>query len=235
MRISTRVKTFEWRKPVAVVLAALATWGSCRQSALRAEMSANQTTSKRDGHLQSVCGPRCVRRVLQYFGRDAELVDLIREMQDGDVERPSSLEAVSVALEKRGVRSFAMRIASDAVLRWRYPVVVHLDGKATPGHFAVWLPTSTSHATEVWMGLALVETMSAREFGRRRSGAVLLTSDEPITDPGDSVSSLRRVTAGALFYCGLSMAAVAAVLWRVVSLRRRRAGALGIPSTLVEE
>ena len=178
-----------------------------------------------DAHLQSVCGPRCVRCVLRHFGRDEDLLDLIREMQEGDVDQPSSMEAVSMALEKRGIRTFAMRLAPGAVLQWPHPVVVHLQAEGEPGHFAVWLPTSTPIATEPWMGLGLLRTMTGREFGRRRSGAALLTSDEPITYPGDAVSSLRRVVGGGILYSSSAVAAAVAVSLCVISVRRRRVGA----------
>ena len=219
----------------AVALAALATWGFFTQSAPAADTPAADLKSKRDSQLQSVCGPRCVRCVLRYFDRDADLFDLIREMQGGDVDQPSSLEAVSTALENRDIRTFAMRLVAGAVLCWHYPVVVHLQEEGKPAHFSVWMPTSTWGVTDLWMGPGLVQTMTSREFGRRRSGAVLLTSDGPIADPSAAVTSPRRIAANALLYTALGVAAATAVSWCVISVRRRRAGALRSPSTILVE
>jgi len=133
-----------------------------------------------------VCGPRCVEYLLQCYRKATPgLIDLVRETQWPDFEAGASLKSLEGALRKRGVFTQAMKVGPEARLCWPYPVLLHLNGDdAFDGHFVVWLPSSTAARDEVWSGLIGVRKSSPAWLAQRRSGAILLTSPVPITDPG---------------------------------------------------
>jgi hypothetical protein len=67
--------------------------------------------------------------------------------------------------------------------------LVHLKGEADElGHYVVWLSSSFGQAS-VWYGKSGLKTIPDRELMHRSSGFILLTSDEPITDPGQALAS----------------------------------------------
>ncbi len=86
-----------------------------------------------------ICGPRCVKYILDFYDRDSDLISIIQEMQGGSLESGTSLAFIERSLADRGLYVCALQVSSDAVLSFPYPVVVHLAATEQEplGHFAV--------------------------------------------------------------------------------------------------
>src|SRR5690242_21782644 len=69
-----------------------------------------------------VCGPKCVRRVLEYYGTNAALADLIHEIQWPDYERGSNMASVAKALRQRGIHVLAVTLPTHRPVHWQKPV-----------------------------------------------------------------------------------------------------------------
>ncbi len=157
--------------------------------------------SQRDSSIlldDRICGPRCVQYLLEYYELESEdLVDLVREIQWPEVEKGASLDRLEQALRDRGLSTASIRIPENATLRWHFPAVVHLEEKgASFGHFAVWLPESEGDHVEVWSGREGLLPMRQSDFSKLFTGVALLTSREPIVDPGSAVESHRPSALG---------------------------------------
>ncbi|GHT45324.1 hypothetical protein FACS189454_04610 [Planctomycetales bacterium] len=138
----------------------------------------------------TICGPRCVQEVLRLYEKeDEDIIQLVREIQYPEVHEGAKLSKIADALEQRGLHPFAMKIKPSARIVWRYPVIVHLTpiSGETIGHYVVWLPSSKSHRVTIWNGNEGVQELDERTWSKERSGAVLLTSPEPITKPDDAL------------------------------------------------
>ncbi len=133
----------------------------------------------------AICGPRCVQYILNHYGQHADLIELVRETQWPDFEAGASLEALSRALEKRGIHTCALRVDPQAKLSWPHPVLFHLTGHEAGGHYIVRL--SPSSGTTRWGGLERLKKRPSEILAERFSGIALLTSPDPITDPATAV------------------------------------------------
>lgn len=139
-----------------------------------------------------VCGPRCVQYVLQHYGIESDLIDLVKETQS-DFEAGASLAALDDALRRRGVFTATLKLSPNAVLQWPHPVLMHLTPETEGiGHFVVWLPTSDRTQVQVWTGLAGIQTGSESRLAAKRSGVVLLTSPTTIEQPTSASASTIR-------------------------------------------
>lgn len=131
-----------------------------------------------------VCGSRCVKRVLEYYGKSAELIDIVCELQGAAIDHPANLADMKRALELRGVHVAGVRIRPTDLYRleWRSPVIAHFAGRgSTPGHFRVILPSSGNNdVVRVWDGLAGETSLTMSEPSTDATGVVLLTSPSPI-------------------------------------------------------
>lgn len=147
------------------------------------------------------CGPRSVAFVLEYYGRQEQLADLVREMQWPDVELGTSMQAIRDALERRGIHTRAVRRQPGTIVRSTRPVIVHVhpNGDSTRGHFVVWLPGSTNRTVSIWNGLHGLQEIPIERFLSEMSGVVLCTSRNPAEVHG---SALVRSTRLRRFVCG---------------------------------
>lgn len=73
----------------------------CGTATCHAQQRPHVDRSRAAGDL--VCGPRCVQYVVQHYGGDENLTDLVREIQWPDLEAGSSFDSLKDALAKRGV------------------------------------------------------------------------------------------------------------------------------------
>ncbi len=92
-----------------------------------------------------VCGPRCVVDILARYGRDEDLVTLVRETQWPRIDDGASLAALQEALHARDIHTAAIRLTPESDLRWPHPVLVHLEAESSEtglGQYVVWLPES---------------------------------------------------------------------------------------------
>jgi len=148
-----------------------------------------------------VCGPRCVQFVLEYYGKESDLIDLTVEMQWPDIEDGTSMAEIRKSLRTRGVYALAVRVGKADVQLSSDPVIVHLKGSSDDsGHFLVWLPMSSQRFVSVWDGLRGYQQIPREDFERQMSGIVLLTSSSPILDipqPSNNADA-RLAVAGVL-------------------------------------
>lgn len=141
---------------------------------------ARNAESERD----TLCGPRCVRFLLEYYGLEAngsnnDLATLVKELQWPVLEKGSTLSGLQQSLAARGIETRAETVMPDQPLRSRTPVIVHLTTpKDELGHFVVWLPSSSRATVDYWSYPAGLLRMNAETFNNRRSNIVL-----PVTSP----------------------------------------------------
>lgn len=122
----------------------------------------------------SICGPRCVQSVLEYYGRQEDLIVLILEMQGGIPELGCSLKDIQNALEKRGIYCLALETSVLGFPDWPDPVIMHYKA----GHFAVLQRIKGVYARVQDEGINREEVIPDLMF--KRSGAILLTARSPI-------------------------------------------------------
>jgi hypothetical protein len=131
-----------------------------------------------------ICGPRCVRCLLEHYGIQEELAALVRETQWPDFEAGASLGSLAEALEKRGVHTCALRLSPSGKLTWPHPVLVHLRGAGgRMDHYVIWKPAGTPDGEGEYLEAGALTHLSWAAVAQDRSGVVLLTSPEPITAP----------------------------------------------------
>lgn len=140
------------------------------------------------------CGPRCASYILQHYGKAADLLELVGEIQDRDWSQGSTLADIDQALRVRGLHTAALRLSPSADLRWAELAVVHLNAEGSRmGHFVVAHPTdSRADFVSVWCGLRGVRQLPTPWIRTRRSGAVLLVSDRAIANPARCVAVSRH-------------------------------------------
>ena len=105
--------------------------------------SAQGQSNREQSFDQAICGPRCVKYVLDFYKPENgdDLVGLIRELQWPNMERGTSLADIGRALEKRGISTRAVRVPRGVFIDWRFPVIVHCQPNSSKiGHFVVALP-----------------------------------------------------------------------------------------------
>jgi len=195
------------------------------------EMDSSDTPDH-ERHIGSlICGPKCVRKILWLYGKeDEDIIRLIREIQWPDTRKGATLANVAQALERRGIHTFAMNISPSARIVWQHPVIVHLEPKLGEeiGHFVVWLPESQGDTVRIW-DMGRVRRSNERLWTEGRSGAILLTSPEPIDNPGKALKwvvlpfydQIEDILAWAIFVIGVIVVVKSFRLCRFLEKKRR--------------
>lgn len=159
----------------------------------------------------SICGPRCVQRVLEQYGVREDLAALVKEMQGGVVERLCSMHDIESALSKRGIHSMPLKLGWLGYPNWHNPVILHYSEE----HFVV-LDETKGGFSKIRDG---VQGLPSWEFTPavmcRQSGVVLLTSETPIRT--DEVSELWWPR-GAASLCCLLLGSATLFLCRRISV-----------------
>ncbi len=171
-----------------------------------------------------VCGPRCVQYVLQHYGIDSDLIDLVKETQS-DFEAGASLATLDDALRRRGVFTAALKLSPNAILQWPQPVLMHLSPETEGmGHFVVWLPTTDGSRSQVWNGLSGTQTGLESVLSKKRSGYVLLTAAAEIRQPETAAQRTIRLELWSLFRLVgvIALIGVVASYWQSVWRACRR-------------
>jgi peptidase C39-like protein len=168
---------------------------------------------------ESICGPLCVKALLDHYGKPAEdVTDLIREIQWPDIAAGSTLRAIGEALSKRGIYSQAMQIGPEARLSWPHPVLLHLkEGGKSGGHYVIWAPPEDPDNERIWMGPSGWRRGPWNVIAGDRSGIILLTSPVPITHPLSAVYDPTqdfRWAFGSLVVSALVWIVLGSLLWR---------------------
>jgi ABC-type bacteriocin/lantibiotic exporter with double-glycine peptidase domain len=187
------MQSFFWRQIAFVMVVQLACLTNCF-TVFKGEDSREYSRSKSIESVKPtsdvICGPRCVKYILDYYKYDSvEISELAREMQWPEIEKGASLNSLTDSLEKRGVFTFALSISNSAKLIWPDPVIVHYGSQARDniGHYVVWLPESSESEIVIWNGNEGIQYLSQSDWMQSRSGAILLTSSQPINNPYDAI------------------------------------------------
>ena len=212
------------------------TWGLVLALAVSVSVPAFATeppaTRSRDAS-DMVCGPRCVRFILSRFGKEVDLIDLVKEMQWPNLEAGASLEQIRSSLNARGIHTEAIRFSPDRRLRWPHPVLLFEDeADRSQGHYVVLVPGDPSESDAlIWGGLEGWRRGRWEEVTRGFSGVALLTSPDPISNADAAVRQLptsRLVRIAGLAAVGAIVAHLSFQLlarWR----NRSRLGPSGSP------
>ena len=135
----------------------------------------------------AICGPRCVEFVLDWYGRPADVTDLIGELQQGRTYQSVSLAALAESLVRRGIHTKAVQLSWGATLDWPHPVVRHSTWPSGAGHFTVLVPPRGEFPRLVWTDSAGYKRELTDVADGAASGVYLLTAPEPIGDPRPQV------------------------------------------------
>lgn len=186
---------------------------------LPASCEAQPATSRGD----LVCGPRCVQYVLAHYGRDADLMSLVREMQWPHLEAGSSVGSVERALSDRGIEVASIADIAAKDLTWPTPVIVHLRDVTNHqvGHFAVLLQNDGKNV-RLWMGMEGVVELSLSGLRERFSGVAVLTALTPIDKQAWQSRFARQQPIK--LAAGICLAAATASMLVSVFRHRRRSG-----------
>jgi len=168
-----------------------------------------------------ICGPRCVQYLLGYYDLESEdIIDLVREVQWPDLERGASLDRVEQSLRDRGIHTASIVVPENGELCWHSPAVVHLkDDEAGLGHFAVWLPESSGGEVKVWGGRSGTRVLEKRDFSKLFTGVALLTSREPLGDPGSAIVNPIHSIRGIRFLLGATVVGGAILVFVAFRMR----------------
>lgn len=141
------------------------------------------------GMADNICGPRCVQFVLRQYGFNAELQELVREVQWPALEEGATLDSMTQALQRRGICTCVLKLDPSTRLAWRYPVIIHLRGnKGFLGHYLVLLPRSGTDEADEYVEFTGVSHYPSSAIHERMSGVVMLTSPVPIDDWRSAIS-----------------------------------------------
>jgi ABC-type bacteriocin/lantibiotic exporter with double-glycine peptidase domain len=171
-----------------------------------------------------VCGPRCIQFILNWYGRKADLIELVRETQWPDLEAGSSLDRLQRCMKERGLYTAAIRFSPGREVSWPYPVLLYeLEKSSTLGHYIVQVPgESPRHENLIWAGLEGWRESSWNNVTRGSTGVALLTSPEPISDIQASLGPLTGLSLIQITGLALVGAIVVHLSLRLRTLLRRR-------------
>jgi ABC-type bacteriocin/lantibiotic exporter with double-glycine peptidase domain len=178
--------------------------------------SADEPSPKPGDNGDMVCGPRCVRFVLRRYGRDVELIDLVKEMQWPDLEAGASLDRIQKSLNDRGVHTSAIQFAPDRRLRWPHPAILFIAGTdGQRGHYVVRVPDESSDDELIWSGLEGWRRGRWDQVTSGFSGVALLTSPDPIADASSAVGPVSASRLARCFALGTTVALLAHIIVRL--------------------
>lgn len=122
---------------------------------------------------QTVCGPLCVRFILQGYGLEADLLALVQEVQGDAEQQGATLSALKRSLETRRLKTLAVQTVPSE-LNWDGPAILHAESQRFPdGHYVVLLPADEHGKRKVWdRGDIVIQ----REFAGELTGAALLVA-----------------------------------------------------------
>lgn len=137
----------------------------------------------------TICGPRCVRFVLDHFGRgpQPDLLQLAREAQWPNFEDGATVAKLDKPLRRSGLSTRVVEVVATATICWKDPAILYLNtpGQAL-GHYVVLMPDSTPKVARIWSGLSGFEDVPTWMLAQQMGGPVILTSTTPILGIGDT-------------------------------------------------
>jgi len=122
--------------------------------------SEQKSVKREDGY----CGPRCVQFILNFYGHDVGLIELIDRMSLEHEWRGTSVAELITLFQQYNVPTRAAKFSSVDDLSPALPVIVHLNATDSGhGHFVVVLEIKAGSVC-VWDGLIGVQHIKLALF-----------------------------------------------------------------------
>jgi hypothetical protein len=173
-----------------------------------------------DATAQRICGPRVCEYVLHWYRQPAEAIDLVWEMQEGRAEQPVDLATVATTLEKRGIKTQAIKLTEPGLVDWPKVCIYHTLNSNGTGHFLVQVPPEEGRPRLFWCNYLGFSRTLHPEYAGRLTGYVLLTSNEEI--PANAIEELTSTRlSGVRWWLWGPLAALASGLVIWVCSRRK--------------
>lgn len=168
---------------------------------------------------ESLCGARCVHRVLELVGKDEELTDVIQELHSSPAGGQLSFADLAKFLEQRGVSCRLLELGTFDVPRSPDPMVLHVHGN----HFVV-IDKVDLWSADVWDGLQGTNTVAWWRLRPICSDAVLIcTQNRQDTAYADvTYQYLVMSVGGALLIFGITRLNSIVRRYRIQSAHRHR-------------
>ncbi len=151
-------------------------------------MLASVSTARGD---ESLCGARCVHRVLELMKERVDLTDVVEDLYDSPRGGIVSYEDLANVLRRRGISCRVARLGTLDVPSTPYPVILHVNGN----HFVVLEQCDRWSAT-VWDGTKGEQDVSWWRLRRRCSDAVLVCAPAGMEPSIQTDSTVRFIVAG---------------------------------------
>jgi ABC-type bacteriocin/lantibiotic exporter with double-glycine peptidase domain len=156
-----------------------------------------------------VCGPRCLRFILQAVRSEAsapDLVSIVARVQP-DLDEGASLSLLKKYLDDQGLFTLAFKPEPNTAIVSPFPALVHLRGNQDDlGHYVVLLPNSDRSNATVWSGLAGPVRLPTWWLAERIDAGAVLVAPRPIEAnlafPATTDFSRRQVGWGILLIAG---------------------------------
>jgi ABC-type bacteriocin/lantibiotic exporter with double-glycine peptidase domain len=131
---------------------------------------------------EKICGPRVTEFVLAWYKQPVEAIDLLWELQEGQPEKPVSLAAIANALNRRGIRTQAVKLSAAGTIHWPGPAIYQATNFDGVGHFVVKTPPQGEYPSLYWCNALGYSPKVHKEYADGLSGYVLLTADHDIPE-----------------------------------------------------
>lgn len=136
----------------------------------------------------NLCGPLCIRYVLQSYGMDESVLTISDALRVSEHRDGVSFLAIRDFLASRGITAVGMRFTGKKP-DWPYPAILHvLSEKDKRGHFIVLCPKREGHQTTIWDS---GRQYASEDLLDRTTGFALLTAP-PGCDRCLSVGTVNR-------------------------------------------
>lgn len=142
-------------------------------------LSAQRTTA---AHADNICGPRCVAHILRHYGRPADLLEIVREIQYPDIKAGATFADIRSLLERSGIWTAVVHVPAGYSLAWDHPAVAYMRGQdeSRLGHYAVVVSEPGGARDASWDGIA--DVRQYRDAGLLAADrVVLVTAPQPVS------------------------------------------------------
>lgn len=131
-----------------------------------------------------LCGPRCIARVLDHFGIETTVVDIVRALGPDVVKNGMSASNIQAFLARNDIHCRVVELSNRVQVTWPHPVIAHLrpgEDNGAIGHFIVIEQSDADNdLVLIFNGLSGTESGRYSLLQKRMSGVCLLTSPTPI-------------------------------------------------------
>jgi ABC-type bacteriocin/lantibiotic exporter with double-glycine peptidase domain len=158
-----------------------------------------QTTALSDQRAEArneaMCGPDCVAELLRRHGISVGTGALARKM--GTSERGTSLAALAVALERRGLKTQGLKLDEVGLARQKLPIIALL----APGHYVI-VDRVGDQSVSLWdpdgkgLNIGGPKTFSLRDWRRSWQGIALRMDGTVTANQATIATSVVRPSNG---------------------------------------